>query len=378
MEHWERHQQIWRLLYRLLHRWIERKFNLTHEDLELEGPLLIIPNHSCAWDPLLVAMCLPRKQAYFVASEHIFRLGFLSRLLERFLAPIPRRKASSGADTVKAILRHLKAGHSVCLFAEGDQCWAGRSGEIFPATGKLARSSGATLVTVRVEGGYLSLPRWGKGVRRGKVQVRPVNIYPPETLRGMTPAQIDEAINRDIHEDAWQRQREWRAAYRGKRRAEGMERALFLCPKCGKLGTLQSEDDRIFCSCGLRQCFGEEGFLEPPEPFGDLAAWDAWQLEKLRTRSFPHAEDELFSDVGVTLTRVSAGHREETLASGTLRQTEDALELGDFRFPLGEVHDMAMVLASRLLFTHGDVYYQLRADSANLRKYLEFWKTYHS
>ncbi len=375
METWERHQRIWRRLYGLLHRWIERKFNLTHEDLELDGPALIIPNHSCAWDPLLVAMCLPHKQAYFVASEHIFRLGFVSRLLERFLAPIPRRKASSGADTVKAILRHLKAGHSVCLFAEGDQCWAGHSGEVFPATGKLARSSGATLVTVRVEGGFLSLPRWGRGVRRGRVHVRPVNIYSPETLRGMTPAQIDEAINRDICEDAWERQREWRAAYRGRRRAEGLERAMWLCPKCGRLGTLQTAEDKVFCSCGFKQRFSEEGFLEPPEPFADLAAWDAWQLEKLRTRAFPHPEEEFFSDTEVTLSRVSAGHREETLACGTLRQTEDALALGDFRFPLAEVHDMAEILSSRLLFTCRDEYYQLRADNANLRKYLEFWKS---
>ena len=86
-------------------------------------------------------------------------------------------------------------------------------------------------------------------------------------------------------------------------------------------------------------------------------------------------EEEFFSDTEVTLSRVSAGHREETLACGTLRQTEDALALGDFRFPLAEVHDMAEILSSRLLFTCRDEYYQLRADNANLRKYLEFWKS---
>ena len=150
---------------------------------------------------------------------------------------------------------------------------------------------------------------------------------------------------------------------------------MWLCPKCGRLGTLQTAEDRVFCSCGFKQRFSEEGCLEPPEPFADLAAWDAWQLEKLRTRAFPHPEEEFFSDTEVTLSRVSAGHREETLACGTLRQTEDALALGDFRFPLAEVHDMAEILSSRLLFTCRDEYYQLRADNANLRKYLEFWKS---
>ena len=150
MDDYQRHQRIWRLLYALTHRWICRKFNLTHEDLRVEGPVILIPNHVNAWDPLLVAMSLRDKQVYYVASEHIFRWGLVARLLERLVAPIARRKASLGTDTVKACLRHLRAGHSICIFAEGEQCWDGLSQKIFPATGKLAKSSGASLVTYRI------------------------------------------------------------------------------------------------------------------------------------------------------------------------------------------------------------------------------------
>ncbi|MBQ3405100.1 MAG: 1-acyl-sn-glycerol-3-phosphate acyltransferase, partial [Oscillospiraceae bacterium] len=104
MDVYERHQRIWRLLYVLSHRFITPKFHMTHEDLHVDGPVILIPNHVNAWDPLLVAMSLPQKQVYYVASEHIFRLGFVSRLLNWLVAPIPRRKASSGTDTVKACL----------------------------------------------------------------------------------------------------------------------------------------------------------------------------------------------------------------------------------------------------------------------------------
>ena len=58
MDSYARHQKIWRVLYALSHRWICRKFNLSHEDLRLEGPVLLVPNHVSAWDPLLVAMSL--------------------------------------------------------------------------------------------------------------------------------------------------------------------------------------------------------------------------------------------------------------------------------------------------------------------------------
>ena len=374
MDSYTRHQKIWRILYVLVNRWICRKFNMQHEDLDLDGPVLLIPNHVSAWDPLLVAMSLKRKQVYYVASEHIFRLGPVTKLLNWLVAPIPRRKASSGADTVKACLRHLREGHSVCLFAEGEQSWDGLTQPIFPATGKLARSSGATLVTYRIEGGYLSLPRWGKGVRRGSVYGHPVHVYPPEQLKKMSPAQINESIQRDISENAWERQRIAPVSYRGRRRAEGLEKALYLCPRCHQIGTLRTKDDRLFCSCGLTLRYAETGFFDPPEPFETIADWDAWQRRALRSMDKP-AGELLFSDEGMTLSRIGAGHEEEPLGTADLRQYADRLCCGDHTFLLEEISSMAMVQANLLLLSYRDSYYQIRAEKgANLRKYLELWK----
>ena len=374
MEEYERHQRIWRVLYALANRWICRKFNMSHEDLHVDGPVLLVPNHVSAWDPLLVAMSLREKQVYYVASEHLFRLGFVTRLLQYLVAPIPRRKASLGTDTVKACLRHLRAGHSVCLFAEGEQCWDGRNIPVFPATGKLARNSGATLVTYRLEGGYLSLPRWGRGVRRGRVHGHPVNVYPPEVLKAMTPEEINAAIDRDIREDAWQRQREDPAVYRGKRPAEGLERAMYLCPGCRKLGTLKTKDDRIFCGCGLNLRFTETGFFEPQTPLATLADWEQWQRRALWELPFPE-DGPLFSDGDIGMTEIAADHTETPLGLGKLEQYRDRLVCGTYHFPLQEIHNMALVQCHLLLFSCQGKYWQLRSDEgANLRKYLEIWK----
>ncbi|MBO6017738.1 MAG: 1-acyl-sn-glycerol-3-phosphate acyltransferase, partial [Oscillospiraceae bacterium] len=339
--------------------------------------VLIVPNHVSAWDPLLVALSLRDKQAYFVASEHLFRMGPVSQLLEFVVAPIPRRKASTGTDTVKACLRHLREGHSICLFAEGEQSWNGRNIPIFPATGKLVKSSGATLVTYRLEGAYLSLPRWGKGVRRGKVHGHPVGIYPPEQLKNMTPKEINALIERDTAEDAWERQRLSPVRYKGKRRAEGLERALYLCPRCRRIGSLHTKGNRIFCDCGLDLEYTETGFFQPEQPFPDLAEWDDWQREMLHAREFnrPAEEGLLFSDGGVTLTKIGAGHREEHLGAGALQMYEDRLVCADHSFPLSEISYMADVLASRLLLTVSGEYYEiLSSNGVSFRKYLEIWR----
>ena len=375
MDSSRRHAIAWRIIYFLIHGWICRKFRLQHENLEIEGPILLVPNHSCAWDPLLVAMSLPHKQVYFVASEHLFRMGLVSRILNYLVAPIPRRKASAGTDTAKACLRHLREGHSICLFAEGEQCWDGRSAPIFPATGKLARNSGATLVTFKLEGGYLSLPRWGKGVRRGRVYGHPVGIYPPDRLKSMTPGEINSAIERDLRENIWERQRMNPVPYRGRHRAEGMERALYACPNCRKIGTLHTQDDRIFCDCGLSLRYTETGFFESGTPFANIAEWDDWQKQLLCSRDFPRDGETLFSDSGLHLSRIGPNHEEEPLPGGQLSMYEDRLVCGGHSFPLAQTENMALVLSHLLLLSVNGIYYQIRAEgSVNLRKYWEFWK----
>ena len=377
MDDYIRHQKAWRIMYAAAHRYIVQKFNLTHENLQVEGPVLLVPNHASAWDPLLVAMSLPEKQVYYVASEHLFRIGPVSRLIDYLVAPIPRRKASSGADTVKACLRHLRAGHSICLFAEGEQSWNGRNIPIFPATGKLAKSSGATLVTYRLEGAYLSLPRWGHGVRRGRVHGHPVGIYPPGQLKCMTPKEIDDLIQRDITEDAWERQRLSPVSYRGRHPAEGLERALYLCPQCHQIGTLHTAGSHIFCSCGLDLEYTDTGFFQPEKPFATIADWDDWQCGRLHSRecAFPRNGWPLFSDGGVSLYRVESGHRETLLGSGVIAMYEDRILCADRCFPLPVITNMADVLASRLLLTTDDGYYEIRSrNSVSFRKYLEIWR----
>ncbi|MBE7005240.1 MAG: 1-acyl-sn-glycerol-3-phosphate acyltransferase [Ruminococcaceae bacterium] len=369
--------RLWRILIRLVRFWLIPKFRLDAEPIRAEGPILLVSNHVTAWDPLLIGMALGDRQAYYVASEHIFRQGFVSRALQWLVAPIPRRKGAASLETVRDCLKHLRAGHSVVLFAEGEQSWDGRSVPAVKGTGSLARSGGATLVTYRLEGGYLSLPRWGRGLRRGHVRGRVVGVYPPETLKGMRAGEVNALIDRDIREDAWERQRENPDVYRGRHPAEYLERMLYLCPGCRRIGTLHSRGDRLRCACGLDLRFTETGCFDPAEPFPTPAEWEDWQREKLYALDFVRdaADGALFRDEGLALSRINAEHRQKELNRGALTLYADRLVCAEHSFALSDISDMAMTQHDRLLFTVGDAYYQIRSRSvANLRKYLELWK----
>ena len=375
-----RHLRLWRFLYALAHRYVTNRFRIEFEELNVEGPIILVPNHVTNWDPLIVGMSLKKKQCYFVATEHIFRLGFLSRLLNYVFAPIARPKGGSSLEAVREMMGHLRKGHSICLFAEGEATWDGKSRPIFPATGKLVRMSGATLVTFRIEGAYLSQPRWGKGLRKGAVRTHVVRAYTPEELKKMTAQEINEAIERDISEDAFERQRTLHTAYRCKAPAEKLESLLYLCPACRKIGTLRSEKDLLRCSCGLRVRYNAEGLFTPSEPFEHVLSWNRWQKEALR-RIFDDARENaperaLFSDDALEFHRVTAGHKTVNLGAVRLSQFTDRLEAGGRTFRLSEISDMAMVQNRRLLFTADGQYFEVLAKKhtgTNLLKYLDLY-----
>ena len=375
MDKYTRHKKIWRILYTLVQKPFSGLVNMSWEPCQVDGPCIVIPNHVTAIDPLMVAMSFPDKPLYFVASEHLFRKGLISAALNWLVEPIPRKKASSGVDTVMAVLRHLRSGRSVCLFAEGEATWSGRSGKIFPATGKMIRRSGATLVTYRLEGAYLSDPRWSKSLHRGRIYGHPVGIYPPEKLKAMSPEEIDQLINKDIYEDAWERQKAEHIRFKSRRRVEHMETALFMCPECGGIGTLKSRGSRLQCSCGLSLEYTEEGSFEPPRPFENIAQWDDWQHEQLRAGNFSPEGEDLFSDDGMKLVEIEEGHRQRELGRGKLRQFRDRLSCAGQDFDLASISDMAMVQTGVLLFSREGKYYEIRTKKPHcLRKYLAVWK----
>ena len=147
------HVWVWRILRPPVTAWVRHKFNFTPEVYRGEGPYLIFCNHTTDWDPIRLAGALP-EQTYFVASEHIFRWGFWGGVIRFVVDPIARLKGTTAGDTVLTVVRRLKAGANVAIFAEGNRSFNGLTGAILPSTGKLARSCGATVITYRMEGGY--------------------------------------------------------------------------------------------------------------------------------------------------------------------------------------------------------------------------------
>lgn len=365
------------ILYRLL-AWLVRPFlrlifRFQPETYKLNGPTLVVCNHVTNFDPLLLAICFPKDFIHFVASEHLFRLGFVSSIIKFITDPIPRRKATTGADTAMACLRKLRQGHSVGIFVEGECTWDGVTADIVPSTGRMAKMSKATLLTCRLEGGYLTAPRWGKGIRPGKMTCRIIGVYPPEELRSMDADQIEELVRRDIHTDIWQEQRREPVRYRSRRRAENLQTVLYLCPSCRRVGSLDSRGKFLSCSCGAQWEFTEFGNFAPANPFENIAQWDAWQRQEL-ARQYD-AGDLTLRDENITAFRLEADHQQTKLPPAPLVLEKDVLRCGQLQWQLSQIDDLALVQSRNLLLSAGSDYYQLKAaKGCSLRKYRAAWE----
>ncbi len=316
---------------------------------------IVLSNHATDFDPLFVGVSF-RKQMYFVASEHISRWKTAYKFLKYGFEPIIRYKGAIAASTVMDVLRKVKKGGSVCIFAEGVRTWDGVTAPILPSTAQLIKAARCGLVTYKIEGGYFVSPAWSEnGTRRGHIKGAPVNIYTKEQLAAMSDEEVYDCITRDLYEDAYATQLEAPKRYKGKQPAYRLENLLFLCPECRAHGSISSKGDKVTCSaCGHSFIYNELGLLEGTrfKTVKELSDWQSLEVAK-------DAEDGRIYTA--RLGRISAIGKgtEQIISEGELSLSAETLKCGDFEMPLASIPDIAIHGKHSLVFSGGEQYYEL-------------------
>ena len=367
-------QIIWSILRPLVYPYLKMKFGYTYEKAKnLPETYIVLSNHTTDYDPIFVAMSFP-KFMHFIASEHVARWNFLSTLITFAFAPIWRYKGSVAASTVIDVFNKVKAKKNVALFAEGARTWDGITGPILPSTGKMVKKARCGLVTYKIVGGYFASPRWSQSnTRKGYVHGAPVNVYTQEQLEAMTVDEINEAINRDLYEDAYDRQMKNPKIYKGKNLAKYMENLLFICPKCGKIDTIETCDNKVTCSaCDLSFTYNEYGMLEGSsfKTVKELSDWQRLEVENIAKT------DVVYTASGGRMITVKK-HEETLVAEGPITLSSQSLTCGDKNIPLEEISDMSIHGRRGLVFTAQKQYYELvPSKEANALKFLWLYEEY--
>jgi len=290
---------------------------------------------------------------YFVATENLMRKQPAAWFLKRYFDPIIHTKGKMGMTTVSSMYRHVKNGYRVALFPEGNRCFDGLTDKMLPSIGKLAKKSGVPLVNIRIEGGFLTSPRFAANLRKGHIHVSKAGVYSVEQLNAMSVEEVTAAIENDLYEDAYERQASEQIPYKGRDLALGLESTLYYCPSCHKFGTLTSTSDSISCSCGLKYSYDELGNIANDEgEILDLRKWNALQKEALinKVKEISGTDEILFED-DVTVSLIEANHKAGKTISGHLAAYSDHVTFNDKTFTLSDISGVG-IFQRNLLTAH--------------------------
>ncbi len=355
-------------------------FRLEAENLrlfqEIKPPYVVMPNHQSAIDPLFVNTLVPGP-IHYVVSDSNFRSRLLSFLLG-LVGAIPKTKAVSDLETVKNIVKIKARKGIIGVYPEGQNTWDGGTLPMIPSTAKLIKSLKVPVVIAKVQGAFLSMPRWARRLRRGRARVSFSLGFTPGDLKAMTTEEISRKMADYLAHDEFAFQRSVGWTFRSKHRAEYLEIVLFACPECHKMNTLVSEGNELGCdNCGYRVRMAPSGFFRRREGsphFDTLLAWNRWQTAELERmldenravfRSTP-----VFEEQNMVLEKGYKSLPLRPLGTGKLLLFSDKLVFVDAEngagreFAIPEIEGINVQNNENLEFYHHDSLFRIR----NLRR----------
>lgn len=238
--------------------------------------VLILSDHASTDSYIFTVLGYPFVRPNVVMGyQNILQKGVFRILLK--VGVIPKKLFIPDVSTVRSILRLKKQGASILLFPEGIQSMDGSTMPTNPAAMQLVKKLGLDVVLVKSFGGYLNRPRFDSSYRHGPLEISYELLFSKEDLEKMTEDELyGRYLERFLYNDFLENEKRG-FAYRGKHEnAYGLDRILFICPKCGREFTLKVEGDSVVCSCGSRVSVDGTYALHPSDPAFPYKRIDEW------------------------------------------------------------------------------------------------------
>jgi 1-acyl-sn-glycerol-3-phosphate acyltransferase len=245
---------------------MKREIDVFHEGEIIKKdrePFILISNHFNTWDSFVV-MNNVRKYIRFVATEIAF-LDFAKKIGMTHLArAIKKRVGKMDYSATKRIFNSLKQGYAVGLFPEGDNTFYGETLDIYKSTGKLLKRAKVDVILIKQQGGYVSQPRWADFFsKKGVVYTETKLLIKKEDLETLSEEEVNDIVEKGIYNNDYDFQREKMIDFERESRAEGIERLVYRCNKCGGILTVYGKGHDIICTtCGVIGTINEYEFIE--------------------------------------------------------------------------------------------------------------------
>lgn len=249
------------------------------EKPRFQEPFVVLANHQAVYDSLFLAYALFPKRTNFVGGYELY-LNPKTRWIAKLFHIIPKFQYQMDIKAIKLMLQIVKKKGNLALFPTGRLSSCGQG---FPATIaliKLLKKLNVHVYFCKIDGAYLSAPKWATHRRRGYVDLRTFLLFKPEDLTSLPEEKMLDIVNEHLLYNEYENQTKNPIAYRGKALAERLETILYYCPKCQQEFQLVSKDNRFFCqACDFTTTIDDHGFFIHNPYYLHPYAWFSHQEE---------------------------------------------------------------------------------------------------
>ena len=337
---------------------------------------LVLANHQTGFDQFYPSFAF-KQHLYYVASEDIFSMGWLSRLIQWIANPIPIKKQVTDIRAVMNCMKVAKEGGSIAMFPEGNRTFSGVTGYINPAIGGLAKRLGLPIAFFKIEGGYGIQPRWSDVRRKGKMRAYVSEVLEPEAYKSWSNEELYQYICKALYQNEANSEGE----FFHKCNAEYLERVLYVCPHCG-ITHFESQGDTVKCtSCGASAKYLPNKEFAGDFPFKYILDWYQYQEDYVNgLDTLAMTEEPIIRD-SCSLYQVSLYSKKQLLAESVqLALYGDRIEMtGGFKevFQFDKVENITILGKNKLDIYYADMVYQIQSDNRfNALKYLNLYHRY--
>ena len=375
-----RHGVVTNIVKAVLAPYCRWRYGVAVEPFAGQGdrPYLVLYNHQTPFDQFFVGMAF-KGAVYYMATEDIFSLGWISDVLRWLVNPIPIRKQTTDIQAVMNCMRIAREGGTIAIAPEGNRTYSGRTEYMNPAIAGLIKKLKLPVALFRIEGGYGIEPRWSSVTRKGKMKAYVGEVIEPEEIEVMTKDQIMQRLRQglDVREDCVS------GEFRHKKSAEFLDRAMYICPDCG-LAAFYSQGQIIRCTkCGWEIRYLPTKELEGVQkPFPHRFVYQWYQAQKNYVNSLDLTQctrEPLFRD-RARLSEVLLYKKKKLLrdqASFALYGNRVVVDEGsdnELVLPFEAIHAAAALGRNKLNLYVGDTVYQVKGDNHfNSLKYVNLY-----
>ena len=377
-----RHKVVTKLLGGTLGVYCRIKYGIKVEKFkgQEKRPYLILLNHQTGFDQFFVGMAF-KGPVYYLATEDIFSMGFVSSVIKYLVAPIPIKKQTTDIRAIMNCMKVAKEGGTIAIAPEGNRTYSGKTVYMSPSIAPLARKFNIPIALYRIEGGYGVQPRWSDVVRKGKMRGYVSRVITPEEYKDMT----DDELFAIIKDGLYVNEATCDGLYKHKKSAEYLERAMYFCPTCG-LSTFESHNDIIECKkCGMKI-----KYLPTKElcgvgfdfPYRFVANWYEAQEDYINSLNILENTDNALYKENVELYEVVPYKKKNLLCDrAILSLYGDRIEINasgnNTSYSFDDLSTVTVLGKNKLNIYSGEHIYQIKGDKRfNALKYVNIYHRY--